>query len=131
MSCKAFQEQHADRRAKEQEELDALGINGQTDIAWNGPIEEVARSQALEAEGLLSHLRIQAIEGSVCHEGLDTDYPYVLRGGFGGGTDMPNEFYSRKRERSRHNSNENAPHVLRVAQVETIDEDSGLLLLCC
>ncbi|GKB90683.1 reverse transcriptase domain, reverse transcriptase zinc-binding domain protein [Tanacetum coccineum] len=35
------------------------GINGQKDIAWKGPIEEVARSQALEAEGLLSHLGIQ------------------------------------------------------------------------
>ncbi|GJU43228.1 5'-nucleotidase domain-containing protein 4 isoform X1 [Tanacetum coccineum] len=35
------------------------GINGQTDIAWKGPIEEVARSQALEAEGLLNHLGIQ------------------------------------------------------------------------
>ncbi|GKD62851.1 5'-nucleotidase domain-containing protein 4 isoform X1 [Tanacetum coccineum] len=35
------------------------GINGQTDVAWKGPIEEVARSQALEAEGLLNHLGIQ------------------------------------------------------------------------
>ena len=35
------------------------GINGQTDVAWKGPIEEVARSQAIEAEGLLNDLGIQ------------------------------------------------------------------------
>ncbi|KAI3686952.1 hypothetical protein L1987_80642 [Smallanthus sonchifolius] len=34
-------------------------INGQADIARNGPIEEVARLQAIEAEGLLNHLGIQ------------------------------------------------------------------------
>ncbi|GJR08985.1 zinc knuckle CX2CX4HX4C containing protein [Tanacetum coccineum] len=61
-----------------------IGINGQTDIAWNGPIEEVARSQALEDEGLLSHLGIQAIEGFEVSE-VDPDYPNFKRGGFGGG----------------------------------------------
>lgn len=35
------------------------GINGHTDIAWKGPIEEVARFQAKEAEGLLKDLGIQ------------------------------------------------------------------------
>ncbi|GJZ97456.1 reverse transcriptase domain-containing protein [Tanacetum coccineum] len=40
-------------------------INGQTDIAWKGPIEEVARSQALEAEGLLSHLGIQVTANDI------------------------------------------------------------------
>ncbi|KAL4579185.1 hypothetical protein LXL04_015322 [Taraxacum kok-saghyz] len=35
------------------------GINGQSDIAWKGPIEEVARRQAREAEGLLKDLGIQ------------------------------------------------------------------------
>ncbi|KAI3505959.1 hypothetical protein L1887_28302 [Cichorium endivia] len=35
------------------------GINGQSDIAWKGPIEEVARLQAKEAEGLLKDLGIQ------------------------------------------------------------------------
>nr|XP_043606991.1 5'-nucleotidase domain-containing protein 4 [Erigeron canadensis] len=35
------------------------GINGQTDVAWKGPIEEVARLQAIEAEGLLKDLGIQ------------------------------------------------------------------------
>ncbi|KAI3821428.1 hypothetical protein L1987_08996 [Smallanthus sonchifolius] len=34
-------------------------INGQADIARNAPIEEVARLQAIEAEGLLNHLGIQ------------------------------------------------------------------------
>ncbi|KAK1407816.1 hypothetical protein QVD17_39443 [Tagetes erecta] len=34
-------------------------MNGQADIARKGPIEEVARLQALEAEGLLNHLGIQ------------------------------------------------------------------------
>lgn len=35
------------------------GINGQADIAWRGPIEEVAKLEAKEAEGLLNDLGIQ------------------------------------------------------------------------
>ncbi|PWA68281.1 5'-nucleotidase domain-containing protein 4 [Artemisia annua] len=41
------------------------GINGQTDVAWKGPIEEVARSQAIEAEGLLNDLGIQDPSSSI------------------------------------------------------------------
>ncbi|XP_076941158.1 uncharacterized protein LOC143610612 isoform X2 [Bidens hawaiensis] len=34
-------------------------VNGQADVARKGPIEEVAKLQAIEAEGLLHHLGIQ------------------------------------------------------------------------
>lgn len=39
------------------------GVNGVTDVAWKGPIEEVAKLQAIEAEGLLKDLGIKV---SIC-----------------------------------------------------------------